>query len=86
MQIPPLRHPSPNPVFGIYKGHRPTHYGQYTWGKYKDYNIEIYDAKRDKMKLQYVSDQLKRWVKSKLIYFENGIKKITRSERNVTSN
>ena len=68
-------------TFGIYKGHKPTGYGEFTWGKYRDYNIEIYDSKKDKMKLQYVSDQLKRWVKSKLIYFQDGIKKITRSER-----
>lgn len=82
MQIQPLRHPSPNPIsFGIYKGHRPTHYGEYTWGKYKDYNIEIYDDKKDRMKLQYVSDHLRKWVKSKLIYFKDGIRKITRSER-----
>ena len=81
MQVQPIRHPSPNPVFGIYIGHRKTHYGQYTWGKFKDYNIEVYEDTRDKMKLQYVSDILRRWVKSKLIYFQNGIKKITRSER-----
>ena len=75
------RHPSPNPVFGILIYSKKTHYGEYTKGIYRDYNIEIYDAKKDKMKLQYVSDKLKNWVKSKLIYFQDGIKKITRSER-----
>lgn len=68
-------------TFGIYKGHKPTGYGEFTWGKYRGYNIEIYDAKKDKMKLQYVSDQIRRWIKSKLIYFQDGVRKITRSER-----
>ena len=73
--------PITSPTFGIYKGHKPTHYGEYTWGKYKDYNIEIYDARKENMKLQYVSDKVRNWVKSKLIYFQDGIKRITRSER-----
>lgn len=86
MKIKPIEHkygkPKPVPItFGILKGSKKTHYGEYTWGKYKDYNIEIYDAKKDKMKLQYVSDHLRRWIKSKLIYFQDGIKKITRSEK-----
>lgn len=34
-----------NPSFGIYKGHRITNYGEYTWGEYKGYKIEIFDAK-----------------------------------------
>jgi len=86
MQIPPLRHPSPNPkpkpiTFGILKGYRKTAYGQYMWGKYKGYKIEVFDAtKKDGQKLQYVSDNLLRWVKSKLTYIQNGIKKINRSE------
>ena len=86
MRIKPVEHkygkPKPYPVsFGILKGYKKTPYGEFTWGKYRGYNIEIYDAKKDKMKLQYVSDHLRRWVKSKLIYFQDGIKKITRSER-----
>lgn len=80
MRIQPTQPNKPQPSFGILKKHKPTSYGQYMAGEYKNYNIEIYDAKRDKMKLQYVSDHLKNWVKSKLIYFQDGIKKITRSE------
>lgn len=56
MQVQPIRPPSPNPIsFGIYKGHRPTAYGEYTWGEYKGYKIEIFDAKKYNQKLQYVS-------------------------------
>ena len=87
MQIQPLRHPSPNPKpkdisFGIYKGTKITSYGKCTYGKYKDYNIEIYDDIKDKAKLYYVSDNIRRWIKSKLAYLDNGIKKIIRSNSN----
>lgn len=69
-------------TFGIYKFSKPKVYGEYTKGVYKGYNIEIYNAYKDKQKLIYVSDSVGRWVKSKLIYFINGIKKITRSNNN----
>lgn len=82
MQIPPDRHPSPNPTFGILKGYKKTSYGDYTWGIYKGHKIEVYNAKKHDQKLIYVSDsKLLKWIKSKLIYIENGIKKILRSER-----
>ena len=72
-----------NPIsFGIYKFSKPKVYGEYTKGIYKGYNIEIYDAYKDKQKLIYVSDSVGRWIKSKLTYFINGVKKITRSENN----
>lgn len=82
MRVQPLRHPSPNPIsFGIYKGHRITNYGQYTWGEYKGRKIEIYDAKEYNQKLQYVSNsKTLKWIKSKLIYIQNGIRKVLRSE------
>ena len=67
-------------TFGIYKGHKLTSYGEYTWGTYKGYKIEIFDAKKYNQKLQYVSDsRTLKWLKSKLRYFQNGIKKIIRS-------
>lgn len=66
-------------TFGIYKFSKPKVYGEYTKGVYKGYNIEIYDAYKDKQKLIYVSDSVGRWVKSKLTYFIDGVKKITRS-------
>ena len=68
-----------NPSFGIYKGTKTTSYGKCTYGNYKGYNIEVYDDVKDKAKLYYVSDNIRRWVKSKLIYLDNGIKKIIRS-------
>ena len=86
MRIKPVDHkygkPKPYPIsFGIYKGHRITSYGQYTWGEYKGYKIEIFDAKKYNQKLQYVSNSKTfKWIKSKLTYFQNGIKKIMRSE------
>lgn len=74
--------PTQDPVtFGIYKGSKPTSYGKYIWGEYKEHKIEVYDAFKLQQKLLYVSDKFKNFVKSKLIYIENGTKKITRSER-----
>ncbi len=72
------RHPF-NPSFGILKGYRETAYGQYMWGTYKGNKIEVFNAEKHKQKLIYVSDNLLNWVKSKLIYFQNGEKKINRS-------
>ena len=72
----------PQPSFGIYKGTKITSYGKCTYGNYKRYNIEIYDDVKDKAKLYYVSDNIRRWIKSKLIYLDNGIKKIIRSNNN----
>ena len=71
-----------NPSFGIYKGTKITSYGKCTYGNYKGYNIEVYDDVKDKAKLYYVSDNIRRWVKSKLVYLDNGIKKIIRSNNN----
>ena len=68
------------PSFGIYKGSKPRAYGEYRWGFYKGYKIEVYDAYNYKQKLIYVSDKLKNFVKSKLFYIENGVKKVTKAE------
>lgn len=69
-----------NPSFGIYKGSKKTPYGDYIWGNYKGYKIEIFDAKKYNQKLYYVSNnQTLKWIKSKLRYFQNGIRKIIRS-------
>lgn len=67
------------PSFGIYIKSRQTPYGECTYGKYRDYNIEVYDAKKDNAKLYYVSDKVRNWIKSKLVYYQNGIKKVIRS-------
>lgn len=83
MRTQPIRHPSPNPIsFGIYKGHRITPYGKCTYGEYKKYHIQVYDDREDKAKLYYVSDDKLRWVKSKLVFFRDGIRKIIRSNSN----
>ena len=83
MFIPPIQ---PNPVtFGIYKNTRITGYGQCDYGVYKNHNIEIYTAKENNKlihKLFYVSDAVRNFIKSKLIYFENGIKRVVRSSAN----
>lgn len=79
MRIQPTTY---NPSFGIYKYTKTTSYGKCTYGKYKDYNIEIYDDKKDNAKLYYVSNNIRKWIKSKLIYLDNGIKKIIRSNNN----
>lgn len=67
--------------FGIYKYTKYTNYGHCDYGVYRNKNIEIYNDVKDNMKLYYVSDMFRNWLKSKLIYFVDGIKKTTRSER-----
>jgi hypothetical protein len=79
-QIPPIYEPSYNQTFGIYLRTRKTGYGHCDIGKFKGNNIEIYHDNETKSKLYYVSDNLRNWIKSKLIYFERGFKKIVRSE------
>lgn len=81
MKIQPTQPTQPNkPTFGIYIRTKNTSYGCCDIGKYKGNNIEIYYDYKDKTKLYYVSDILRRWIKSKLIYFDNGVKKIVRSQ------
>ena len=83
MRVQPLRHPSLYPIsFGIYKNTRITPYGKCTYGEYKKYNIQVYDDREDKAKLYYISDDKLRWVKSKLVFFRDGIRKIIRSNSN----
>lgn len=68
-------------TFGILKGYKKTSYGEYTWGTYRGNKIEVYNASKSQQKLIYVSDnKLMKWVKSKLIYWLNGVKKVNRSE------
>ena len=82
MKIPPVKDKDkPKPTFGILKGYKKTSYGDYTWGEYKGYKIEIFDAKKYNQKLQYVSEnKTLRWVWSKLKYVQDGIKRIIRSK------
>ena len=73
-------HPYGGITFGILQKWHPTLYGDYKCGYYKGFKYEVYDAKKYDQKLIYVSDKLSNWVKSKLIYIDNGIKKIVRAE------
>ncbi len=70
-------------TFGIYLKTKKTNYGQCDYGIFKNNNIEIYTAKENGKlihKLFYVSDAVRNFIKSKLVYFENGLKKIVRCE------
>ena len=72
--------------FGILKEYKITHYGSYTRGEFKNQRIEIFNADSQKQKLFYVSDKnLLTWIKSKLIYFQNGIKRIAQSQRDIST-
>lgn len=90
MRVRPVEHkfgkPKPFPVsFGIYKGCSKSSLGSYTWGAYKDYKIMIHNTMGTyNQKMIYVTGP-GGWVKSKLIYIKDGIKKIIRSEKNDTS-
>lgn len=79
MKVQPTTN-NPQPTFGIYLKTRKTAYGYCNIGKFKGNNIEIYHDLKDNTKLYYISDAVRNWIKSKLIYFENGIKKINRSQ------
>lgn len=72
--------PTNNVRFGIYKGSKQRPYGEYKWGEFKGYKIEVFDAFKHNQKLIYVSDKLKRFVKSKLTYIMDGVKKVTKAE------
>lgn len=70
-----------SPTFGIYKGTKIKHYGQCVYGQFKDNNIEIYSDNLRQTKLYYVTNKFRKWIKSKLVYFENGIKNTVYSEK-----
>ena len=73
--------PVDNVNFKILKGYKTREYGNYMWGEYKNFKIEIYDAYKYNQKLQYVSNKnTLHWIKSKLKYIQDGILKIIRSE------
>ena len=75
MKIQPIN----NINFGILKGVKKRPYGDYMWGEYKGQKIEIYDAFKQNQLLIYVSQNM-RFLKSKLVYWANGVKKILRAD------
>ena len=56
-------------------------YGEYYNGNYRGNTIEVFDAYRDKERLIYVSDKHGNFIKYKLTYFVDSLKKVTRSGR-----
>lgn len=79
MKIEPINH-SQNTSFGILKEIKQREYGTFMRGEFKGYNIEVYDAFKYGQFLIYISDKCKNFVKSKLIYWMNGVKKVTRAK------
>ena len=65
--------------FGILQKVKTRPYGTYMEGMYKGFKIEVFDAYKNNQKLIYVSKDL-HFIKSKLIYWLEGIKKIARAE------
>lgn len=65
--------------FGILKKVKKRPYGEYLEGEYKGFKIEVYDAYKYNQFLIYVSKNMN-FIKSKLIYWLDGVKKVTRAE------
>jgi hypothetical protein len=72
--------PLSNINFGILKHVKKRPYGTFMDGVYKGLNVEVYDADIYNQRLIYISDSCRNFIKSKLIYFVDGIKKIARAE------
>lgn len=79
MKTEPIK-PTQNVSFGILKEIKKREYGTFMRGEFKGYNIEVYDAYKYNQLLIYISDKCKNFVKSKLTYWMDGIKKVTRAE------
>ena len=71
--------PPTSTPFGLLKKVKKRPYGEYLEGEYKGYKIEVYDAYKYNQLLIYVSKNMN-FLKSKLIYWVDGVKKITRAE------
>ena len=65
--------------FGILKKVKTRPYGTYMEGTYKGFKIEVYDAYKYNQFLIYVSKNMN-FIKSKLTYWMDGVKKVTRAE------
>jgi len=78
MDIEPIKNPKPI-TFGVYKKTIVTNYGNKLVGVYRGKRITVHNDLRDNTKMIYV-EKANKWIKSKLIFFKNGIKNIIRSE------
>lgn len=76
MKIQPI--PTNNISFGILKEVKERSYGTYMRGEYKGKKIEVFDAYKNNQLLIYVSEKMN-FIKSKLVYFQDGIKKVMRA-------
>lgn len=65
--------------FGILKYVKKRPYGEYLEGEYKGFKIEVYDAYKFNQLLVYVSKNM-HFIKSKLKYLQDGVRKVTRAE------
>ena len=73
-------------TFGIYRGTRPTYYGNVISGVGRNKKLDIYTAYHSdgslKHKLYYLTDNFGNWIKSKLKFFkDNKCYYTARSER-----
>ncbi len=75
MDIKPIN----NTSFGILQEVKKRPYGLYMKGFYKGQKIEVYDAYKYNQFLIYLSDEFGNFIKSKLIYLQDGLKKVTKS-------
>ena len=78
VDIKPIQ-PTNNISFGILKKVKKKPYGEYLEGEYKGLKIEVYDAYKYNQLLIYISKNMN-FIKSKLIYWVDGVKKVTRAE------
>ena len=78
MKIQPIETVN-NTHFGILKGIKQRPYGEYMWGEYKGHKVEVFNAYKNNQFLIYVSKNM-RFIKSKLTYWVDGVKKIARAE------
>lgn len=77
MKVQPIQ--TTNLSFGILKKVKKKPYGDYLEGEYKGFKIEVYDAYKYNQLLVYVSKNM-HFIKSKLIYWVDSIKRVTRAE------
>ena len=80
MIIEPIGKPKPKPIpFGVYKKTVITEYGNKVIGECRGFTITIHNDTKKNIKVIYL-EKAKKWIKSKLIFFDKGVKNIIRSK------